>query len=152
MRALLCLMVTFTVGCEPLPSNVVEVRVLGTVYIEGIQPDMQRPAIELPDTVSAATPFTVSVITEVGGCLRGGEADETEVEVNGNSAVITPYDYSTSSLDGGSSHICTDDLRFAGHMAQVTFGAPGEGTVVVRSRTSDLDATPIEYEYAVWVE
>ena len=136
-----------------------EVRVLGTVYIEGIQPDMQRPAgiqpdmqrpaIELPDTVSAATPFPVTVTTQVGGCTRGGE---TDVEVNGNSAVITPYDYSTSILDGGSSHICTDDLRFAEHIAQVTFGAAGEGMVVVRSRTSRSDATPIEYEYAVWVQ
>lgn len=148
MRTLLCLMVTFTAGCEPLLLGG-EVRVLGTVYIEGIQPDMQRPAIELPETVSVATPFPVSVTTQVGGCTRGGE---TAVEVNGNSAVITPYDYSTSILDGGSDLICTDNLGFAEHIAQVTFGAAGEGTVVVRSRTSHLDATPIEYKYAVWVE
>ena len=150
MKSPFWLVAVLTTGCEPLPSAAVEVRVLGTVYIEGIQPDMQRPLIELPDTVSVATPFTVSVTTEVGGCKRAG--GQTDVEVNGNSAVITPYDYSRSSMDGGSSHICTDDLRFAGHMAQVTFGAPGEGTVVVRSRTSHFDATPIEYEYAVWVE
>ena len=150
MKAPFWLAVVLCAGCEPLPSNVVEVRVLGTVYLKHVHPDMQRPAIELPDTVSVATPFTVFVTTEVGGCTRDG--GQTDVEVNGNSAVITPYDYSTSSLDGGSSHICTDDLRFAGHMAQVTFGAPGEGTVVVRSRTSHLDATPIEYEYVVWVQ
>ena len=117
-------------------------RVLGVVSIERVgDTDILRPAIEVPDTVSVGTPFTVSVFTEGGGCHRGGE---TVVDVVGNTATITPYDYSTSDVDGGSDDLCTTELRLFEHTAQVPFDARGAGTVVIHSN--------VDYEFAVWVE
>ena len=141
------LIVVLTTGCGLLFGS--EGRILGTVHLERLESDLQRPLIEVPETVSAATPFTASVITEVGGCVRGGE---TEVEVIGSTATITPYDYSSEKTQGGSDDICTLELKLYEHVTEVTFDFPGASTVVVNSRAVSFDPEPIEYEYAVWVQ
>ncbi len=97
-----------------------------------------------------ATPFTVSIVTLGGGCTRAGD---TDVDVTGSTAIITPYDYSTAKVDGGSDDICLTYGELYDHIVQVTFDATGARAVVVRSRKSRFSqAEPIEYEYAVWVE
>ena len=150
MKSPLWLVVVLTTGCGLFDG---EVRIVGVVYVERvnnhIEPDFERIAIEVPDTVPVATAFTVSVTTEGGGCYRGGD---TEVDVNGSTAIITPYDYSFYDGDGGSAEGCPSILIRFEHIAQVTFDARGASTVVVRSRTEHFAPEIIEYEYAVWVE
>ena len=147
MKALFWLVVVLTTGCGLLFGG--EGRILGTVHLESLESGLKRPLIEVPETVSVATPFTVSVITKVGGCVRGGE---TEVEVIGSTATITPYDYSSEKTQGGSDELCTTDLRLYEHVTEVTFDSPGASTVVVNSRRVLFDPEPIQYEYAVWVQ
>ena len=142
------IVVVLATGCGLVFGS--EVRILGRVHLETLESGLQRPLIEVPETVSVATPFTVSVVTDTGGCRRGGE---TGVEVAGNNATITPYDYSSEKSQGGSDDICTLDLILYEHVTEVTFDSPGASTVVVKSRIEFWDPEPIiEYEYAVWVQ
>ena len=140
MRTPFWLAVVLITGCGLLFGG--EVRVVGVVeFVYDWETDSQQLGIEVPDTVSVGIPFTVSVTTGGNGCRRGGE---TVVEIVGNTATITPYDYSTEKVDGGSDDICTTEGRLFEHIAQVTFIARGAATVVVHSN--------VDYEFAVWVE
>ena len=134
MRILLYLIMILPTGCGIFGPG--ETRVLGNIQVEFPEDGPGRPLIEVPDTVSVATPFTISITTGVGDCIRGGE---TDVNVTGNSAIITPYDYART---GGG--ICLLYLQYYEHIALVTFDARGAATVVIHSN--------VDYEYAVWVE
>lgn len=92
-------------------------RQLGT--IAGFQ--LNDPTITvIPDGRTVA----VSVTTYGGGCESQGE---TEVAVNGLSAVITPYDYTSTSTGA-----CTDILRSFVHSTSIQFGTAGSARIVVR--------------------
>lgn len=88
------------------------------------------PRIQVPDTVDAGDSFLVEVSTYGNGCYRQGE---TEVEANGSSAVVTPWDYVDVS-----GRACPDILLEFLHQATIRFDLPGTRTVTVvgRERTS----------------
>lgn len=131
---LLYLTVALTTGCGLTGPD--EERVLGIIDIKHVETDLEQPAVEVPDTVAVVTPFTVSAITVVGGCTRGGD---TEVVGSRNTATITVYDIRTIT-----DRPCTGEGRLFEHLAQVTFDAKGAATVVIRGS--------LQYEFEVWVE
>jgi uncharacterized Zn-binding protein involved in type VI secretion len=79
--------------------------------------------VYLPALVSVDSAFAVRLHTFGGGCVTAGR---TAVEIDGRTATIRPID-----MDSGAD-ICTDELRFLQHEAQVRFLAPGPATVVVQ--------------------
>jgi hypothetical protein len=93
-----------------------DVRVLGA--IAGYNQDDPRIRITTAPGVA-----TVTVTTYGGGCHRKGE---TEVQLRGRKAVITPYDYTAPP---GS--VCTQPLLAFQHVATLDFGAPGGAHIVV---------------------
>jgi hypothetical protein len=79
----------------------------------------------VPDTVRAGVDFQVAATTLGGGCERAGE---TEVDVRGGLATVTPYDYTARAA------ACTDILRFLPHTATLRFASPGEAVVRLQGR------------------
>jgi len=90
-------------------------------------------ALVVPDTVRAGADFQVSATTLGGGCERAGE---TEVDVQGGVATVTPYDYTALPA------ACTDILRHLPHTAVLRFGTPGEAVVRLRGRRVGPDTPP----------
>lgn len=107
-------------GCSPLLLEDEEERVVATISHYG---DPAR--VEIPDAVTRGVAFDVAVTSYGGGCVSQGD---TEVEVQGSSAVVTPYDIELRPRNGA----CTDDLRLYRHVAQVRFDTPGQAVVTVR--------------------
>ena len=79
--------------------------------------DSDTSRIVAPDTVTRGVPFVVSFGTFGGGCTRS--VARTDVTTAGSSAEIRPYDRTVRS------DVCTADLLFLQHVAQVRFDAPG---------------------------
>ena len=98
----------------------------------------------LPDSVRQGQSFTVTVITLGGGCSRQGD---TEVEVKGNMALITPYDIQIIPRGGTG---CTLIEVAYQHVADVEFPTEGDGLVLVRARDLRSD-TAIELRHTVTV-
>lgn len=86
----------------------------------------------VPDSAEAGRPFTVTVLTLGGGCAQ--KAD-TEVRIDGSTAVITPYDHVS---DGD----CATYSVYNEHNANVVFGAVGDGRVILRA--VDVNRDPVE--------
>lgn len=120
------------------PLGVREEEVVGAVSFYG-----EPIGIELPDTVSADTPFSVEVTTYGGGCERVGP---TEVTVEGRGALVIPFDYTTV----GPGVACTDQLKWFHHEAAVTLRAAGSATVTIRGRVEPGGQIQ-EFPRAVWV-
>lgn len=99
------------------PTGPDQRRQLGT--IAGYQTN--DPRITL---VADGRTVIVSVITYGGGCDSKGE---TEVVVNGLSAVVTPYDYWTSTTGA-----CTDILRSFAHSTTIEFVESGTAQIIIR--------------------
>ncbi|HEX7118665.1 MAG TPA: hypothetical protein VF212_07760 [Longimicrobiales bacterium] len=100
-------------------------RVIGTIEHHG---DPVR--VEAPAEVARGADFRVTVVTYGGGCVRQGD---TEVEVDGLSAVVTPYDIDiTPTLPPGGA--CTLELRMYRHDATLRFDGAGTATVTFRGR------------------
>ena len=133
MRILVWLGVVATAACGSTGPD--EVRFLGRILDS-------EPVVEVPETVSVSMPFNVSIETVGGGCTRAGE---TEVEVVGNTATISPYDYGPVGDPP-----CLAFVAPIVHSAAVTFAAVGEGTIVFRG--TGLGGVPVEFQYLVWVE
>lgn len=95
-------------------------RVQGTIifYNDPVQ-------VEVPARVTRGEPFTVSVVTQVGGCLEPGD---TEVRVEGLRAEVTPYDkdFTTPGIP------CTTDIEFYTHTATLSFEEVGTAEIVFR--------------------
>jgi hypothetical protein len=87
--------------------------------------------VELPDTVDRGRPFNVTVTTFAGGCRQ--ENAGTEVSVSGMQAEVRPYHYLRRSA------VCTDDLLFIPHTAQLRFDGPGIATVRITGTRNRID-------------
>jgi hypothetical protein len=95
-------------------------RVFGTIAYYG------EPAqVEVPGSVRQGQPFTMSVTTYGNSCVEKGE---TKVEVEALRAEVRPYDYDTSSFNGGG---CDMELRAHKHMVTLSFEETGTAEVVL---------------------
>lgn len=99
-------------------------RVVGYINFADIRG--HEPGI--PGTATAGVPLPVTVWTMGDGCREGGD---TEVDVDGLTAVVTPYDIQIRSTGG-----CTEELRRFEHTATVVFDVPGTAEVLLRYSTS----------------
>ena len=97
------------------------------------EPDQRRQlgtiaGYQLNDPLVAVVPsgrtVAVSVTTYGGGCDSKGE---TEVAVNGLTAVVTPYDYWKSATGA-----CPDILRTFAHSTTIEFVESGTAQIIVR--------------------
>ena len=81
------------------------------------------PLPQIPETATAGVPLEMAIWTGGGGCYRQGY---TEVEVDGRSAVVTPYDFRTT---GGGD--CPLLLAIFEHRTTVVFKEPGTAEIVL---------------------
>ena len=84
---------------------------------------------EIPDTVTASVPVTITFSTHGGGCHRGGD---TEVTVEARSALVTPYDF----VKVGDIS-CTLIAEQFGHQATITFDEAGTSVITLRYSTGE---------------
>jgi hypothetical protein len=106
----------------------IEDRLVGVVYEQdGV------PAVVVPEEAGVAQPFEVTVRTVGGACIRKGE---TEVEVDGQTATVTPYDRYAIPRPGLG---CLPAASTIEHTVLVTFEGAGDATVVVRAREEGSD-------------
>ena len=97
-----------------------EHRVIGIINFD----DSAWPLPRIPETATAGVPLEMAVWT-LGICpLRQGDA---EVEVDGRSAVVTPYDF----LRTGDDFACPLIYRRFEHEATVVFEEPGTAEIVL---------------------
>lgn len=101
-----------------------EHRVVGFVDLTG---DLEP---QIPETATASVPVPITLWTTGGGCHRGGD---TEVSVEGRTAVVTPYDF----VLAGPGVVCTLPLLLFAHRTTVVFNEPGTAYVVVRYSTGE---------------
>lgn len=97
-----------------------EHRVIGIIDFD----DSAWPLPRIPETATAGVPLEMVVSTMATGCYRQGG---TEVEVDGRSAVVTPYDFLTTGGDAA----CPAPLGFFEHGATVVFEEPGTAEIVL---------------------
>lgn len=105
-------------------------RVVGTIAFHG---DPVR--LEVPSEVTRGQPFTVEVITYGDGCREQGE---TEVELEGLRAEVTPYDHQVTPPPGAA---CTLELNQHRHRATLRFEDTGTAEVVFHGREEDRGGT-----------
>lgn len=76
--------------------------------------------VGVPDSAAVDEPFTVSVRTAAGRCIRAGP---TQVRKNGMTADVRPYDLHVGGGD------CTSDAPFHQHIATLRFDQAGAATI-----------------------
>jgi hypothetical protein len=81
--------------------------------------------VTVPAAAVRGEPFTVTVVTQVGGCVNGGP---TRVRTRGLTADVRPYDVH----NGG--RVCPADIGWAEHTATLTFDQPGTATINFHGR------------------
>ncbi len=94
-------------------------RVIGFIDFD----DQHWPLPEVPETATAGVPIEMTIWTGETGCYGIGD---TDVDVTGRTAEVTPYDYLTTG-----NHACTDHLAFFEHNATVVFPEPGTAEIVL---------------------
>lgn len=100
--------------------------------------------VEVPATATRGVAFQVAIDSYGGGCIGQGP---TEVEVNGLTATVEPYQFEV--VDGDAA--CTAELRTYRNVAQVRFDQAGTGRIVFRGR-SRLKGETITVERTAVVE
>ena len=109
-------------GSDGLGTSLVgEGRQVGVLVFYG-----DSAHVTAPESVALGEPATIVVKTAGGGCIRTGD---TEVQVTGLVAELTPYDHFPSA-----GQICTADFRLNTHTVTVQFTQRGQATVRVRGR------------------
>ena len=88
-----------------------------------------------PDTVQAGETFTVTVQTFGDGCV---DADDMEVAITSDLAVLTPYDLI---IIPGRNVACPQIEKRPEHNAQVVFEEPGSATLRVKGMLRDATNT-----------
>lgn len=126
-------------GCTS-STGVNEVTTIGVIE----ELNTGEDAIVVPDVVQAGEEFEVTVTTSGrNSCVR---EDRTEVEVEGSSAEITPYDVTSERSDGG----CAQVIVHLTRTETITFDEPGPALIVVYGRSfHDNDIHPHEFEVVV---
>jgi hypothetical protein len=81
--------------------------------------------VTVPATAQRGEPFTVTVITQGGGCLQRGP---TRVSIRGTTADVRPYDVHNGE------RVCPADVQPYEHTATLRFNEPGTATVRVHGR------------------
>ena len=109
------------IGALTLPAcddpNALEVlRVVGALEL-GVR------QAQIPDTMTAGVPSEITFWTSGGICVQGGD---TEVDITGDLALVTPYDFLTN---GGVCGLLP--LRLFEHRANVVFDEPGTAEIVI---------------------
>ena len=123
-RLLVVLSAVAFLACDNEPLVPDDDRVIGYIDfsdIRGYEP-------QIPETATATVPLEMAVWTMGSGCHTGGD---TEVAIEGRTAVVTPYD----SLDFGAGG-CTEQLKRFEHKATVVFSDPGIAEIVLRYSTT----------------
>ena len=92
-------------------------------------PDAHRSPIEVPDTVTVATPATIAVWTSRGGCTRKGV---TKVTLDDLHVTILLYDSALVRLDP--EQVCFQVRHYDHRTAVIRFPRPGVGTLTVVGR------------------
>lgn len=137
MKRIALILVLTALGCSAgTTSEPDRVRVLGT--IDGYHDE--GPDITLSQV---GDDVLVKITTYGSGCYEKGE---TEAEVEGTNATVTPYDYAPPP---GSP--CTRDLVGFEHTTTLRFPSSGTATVVVRGLTveSDPNGEPVAFERSI---
>lgn len=114
-------LVTAMTACsllEPDPRSREEVRIGAIAGFTATD-----PRVEMPDSASAATNFSVRVRTYGNGCVRKGGV---QAETGDTGITLTPWDYVRLG------ETCTDELRSFDHEVFVRVEEPGEIRVSVR--------------------
>jgi hypothetical protein len=128
-------LIPLVLACNPVTSPH-EARVLGSIagYATG------DPQIEI---ITGAESVIVRLTTYGDACYRQGE---TEVEVRGMDAEVTPYDYVR--MEEGAA--CPAILRGFAHEAEIVFDSAGEAQIVVRG--VDLVGDTLRVEHTLVLE
>ncbi|HEX8385670.1 MAG TPA: hypothetical protein VF576_05780 [Rubricoccaceae bacterium] len=117
MKPILTLVAVLSLtGCDSMSGA--ETRYPG----ELLRNDPNTEAIAAPDTVVAGRPFTVTVVTQGGGCDEKGDV---LTSVERMTAEVRPFDVSLYEPGGW----CTAILKYFEHRATVTFAQPGTATI-----------------------
>lgn len=120
---------------EPL-----EDRRIGVIHeVEG------EPDVRVPVSARPSEPFEVRVRTVGGTCVR---REDTELEVAGDTARVTPYDRYLLPRPGLG---CLPSEETISHTVDVSFDEAGEAVVLVRGRVDDESDEIRELEYPVEV-
>ena len=101
-------------------------RVVGYVDLTG---HLTNNEPQVPETATASVPMPITLWTTGGGCHWRGD---TEVSVDGRSAVVTPYDFVRVG-----DFACPSILAFFEHRTTVVFDEPGTAQIVVRYSTGE---------------
>lgn len=108
----------------------------------GDLPAWYEPLV-VPDSVMAGRSFLVYVTTEGGGCTQ---ASKTVVEIHGNVATITPYDYSELG-SFWSKEVCALVPTLIHREVELLFQSVGSGRVILRGR-SPSDPDDVQYTFS----
>jgi len=92
--------------------------------------------VQIPETVSVATNFEVTVRTYGGGCIDQGD---TEVRIAGQAATVRPHDVFVTAMPPN--YACTAELRLYTHRALLRFEQIGPAIVTVHGRVRPGDTT-----------
>ncbi len=124
------LLLVLLTSCNFGESGIFErrVRVVGEISSFG-----QENAITLPKSVQSGESFEITVITLGGGCMEQGE---TEVEVQGLQADITPYDYRIIPPAGTACPLYGEDYP---HTVGLSFAEKGTATLLFHGIKSAAD-------------
>lgn len=88
----------------------------------------EQDAVTVPTTVTQGEPFEITVTTLGGGCTEQGD---TEVDVEGLRADVTPFDIQITPPPGTG---CTLIGRSFPHTATLSFAEKGSATLVFHGR------------------
>ena len=108
-------------------------REIGVIESNSIS--LGAEVVSAPDTVQAGVPFEVTVRTYGGGCI---EPDGLEVSMEGNLAVLIPYD---RYITPGRGTACPLIFEAEPHTTQLTFSDLGSSTIRVEGRREDYPVT-----------
>ena len=113
-----------SLGCNALWPG--ERRVVGHIDFR-----LNDALPQVPETATVAVPQVIRLWTYGGGCHEGGD---TAVEVEGQKAVLTPYDFLDIPLGG----VCTMQRKAFEHVAVVVFRRPGTARIVLRYSSNSM--------------